>query len=357
MERVITLVDKLAKSHVLSREEFSFLLDNIGEEDSYLYEKAREAALANYGNKIYVRGLMEFSNYCKNDCYYCGIRRSNQKASRYRLSPEQIMECCSIGYGLGFRTFVLQGGEDPWFTDEKIAYLVERMKKQYPDCAVTLSVGEKGYDTYKRWFDAGADRYLLRHETANPCHYASLHPPQMSSEYRKECLHNLKAIGYQTGCGIMAGSPYQTTAHIAEDLEFMHGLQPEMVGIGPFIPHHDTPFKDRPAGTLRQTLLLLAIVRLMLPDVLLPATTALGTIEPDGREQGVMAGANVVMPNLSPMEVRKKYMLYDNKISTGMEAAANIKELKRRMASIGYEVVTDRGDHKKIKEVPALKAS
>ena len=247
MERVITLVDKLAKSHVLSREEFSFLLDNIGEEDSYLYEKAREAALANYGNKIYVRGLMEFSNYCKNDCYYCGIRRSNQKASRYRLSPEQIMECCSIGYGLGFRTFVLQGGEDPWFTDEKIAYLVERMKKQYPDCAVTLSVGEKGYDTYKRWFDAGADRYLLRHETANPCHYASLHPPQMSSEYRKECLHNLKAIGYQTGCGIMAGSPYQTTAHIAEDLEFMHGLQPEMVGIGPFIPHHDTPFKDRPA--------------------------------------------------------------------------------------------------------------
>ena len=346
MERVITLVDKLAKSHVLSREEFSFLLDNIGEEDSYLYEKAREAALANYGNKIYVRGLMEFSNYCKNDCYYCGIRRSNQKASRYRLSPEQIMECCSIGYGLGFRTFVLQGGEDPWFTDEKIAYLVERMKKQYPDCAVTLSVGEKGYDTYKRWFDAGADRYLLRHETANPCHYASLHPPQMSSEYRKECLHNLKAIGYQTGCGI-----------IAEDLEFMHGLQPEMVGIGPFIPHHDTPFKDRPAGTLRQTLLLLAIVRLMLPDVLLPATTALGTIEPDGREQGVMAGANVVMPNLSPMEVRKKYMLYDNKISTGMEAAANIKELKRRMASIGYEVVTDRGDHKKIKEVPALKTS
>ena len=252
---------------------------------------------------------------------------------------------------------MLQGGEDPWFTDEKIAYLVERMKKQYPDCAVTLSVGERGYDTYKRWFDAGADRYLLRHETANPCHYASLHPPQMSSEYRKECLHNLKAIGYQTGCGIMAGSPYQTTAHIAEDLEFMHGLQPEMVGIGPFISHHDTPFKDRPAGTLRQTLLLLAIVRLMLPDVLLPATTALGTIEPDGREQGVMAGANVVMPNLSPMEVRKKYMLYDNKISTGMEAAANIKELKRRMASIGYEVVTDRGDHKKIKEVPALKTS
>lgn len=341
------LIDKLARQHILSRPEFIFLLDHIGPEEKVgLFEKARGAALTSYGNRIFVRGLMEFTNYCKNDCYYCGIRRSNQKCSRYRLTPEQIMDCCHTGYGLGFRTFVLQGGEDPWFTDDKIAYLIERIKSAYPDCAVTLSVGEKGYDTYKRWFDAGADRYLLRHETANPCHYASLHPPGMSSEHRKECLANLKRIGYQTGCGIMVGAPYQTTEHIAEDLEYMYGLQPEMVGIGPFIPHHDTPFKDRPAGTLRQTLLLLAIVRLMLPTVLLPATTALGTIEPDGREQGVLAGANVVMPNLSPLDVRKKYMLYDNKISTGVEAAANIKELKRRMAAIGYEVVTDRGDYK-----------
>lgn len=344
MERVITLVDKLAKSHVLSREEFSFLLDNIGQEDSYLYEKAREAALANYGNKIYVRGLMEFTNYCKNDCYYCGIRRSNQKASRYRLSPEQIMECCSIGYGLGFRTFVLQGGEDPWFTDEKIAYLVERMKKQYPDCAVTLSVGEKGYDTYKRWFDAGADRYLLRHETANPCHYASLHPPQMSSEYRKECLHNLKAIGYQTGCGIMAGSPYQTTAHIAEDLEFMHGLQPEMVGIGPFIPHQATRFAGEKAGSVELTIFLLAVIRILLPRVLLPATTALGTMDERGREKGLLAGANVIMPNLSPEKNRKDYSLYDNKISTGEEAAQSIERLKKRVESVGMYVVTQRGD-------------
>lgn len=350
MGSVRMLVDMLAKHRILSREDFIFLLENLDEDgENYLYEKARETAQAHYGNRIYVRGLMEFTNYCKNDCYYCGIRRGNQNASRYRLTPEQIMECCQLGYQLGFRTFVLQGGEDPWFTDDKIAYLVERIKGEYLDCAVTLSLGERDYASYKRWFDAGADRYLLRHETANPCHYASLHPPQMSSENRKKCLENLKDIGYQTGCGIMVGAPYQTTEHIAEDLEYMYRLNPQMVGIGPFIPHHDTPFRDRPAGTLRQTLVLLAIVRLMLPGVLLPATTALGTIEPNGREQGVLAGANVVMPNLSPLNVRSKYMLYDNKISTGVEAAANINELKKRMEAIGYQVVTDRGDYKQIK--------
>lgn len=350
MGSVRMLVDMLAKHRILSREDFIFLLENLDEDgENYLYEKARETAQAHYGNRIYVRGLMEFTNYCKNDCYYCGIRRGNQNASRYRLTPEQIMECCQLGYQLGFRTFVLQGGEDPWFTDDKIAYLVERIKGEYLDCAITLSLGERDYASYKRWFDAGADRYLLRHETANPCHYASLHPPQMSSENRKKCLENLKDIGYQTGCGIMVGAPYQTTEHIAEDLEYMYRLNPQMVGIGPFIPHHDTPFRDRPAGTLRQTLVLLAIVRLMLPGVLLPATTALGTIEPDGREQGVLAGANVVMPNLSPLDVRSKYMLYDNKISTGVEAAANINELKKRMEAIGYQVVTDRGDYKQIK--------
>lgn len=348
MKRIIELVDMLERHHILARDEFCYLLDHMtGEGETYLFEKARNAALANYGNRIFVRGLIEFTNYCKNDCYYCGIRRSNQNAVRYRLMPEQIMDCCRTGYGLGFRTFVLQGGEDLWFTDDKIAYLVGRIKSTYPDCAVTLSVGEREYASYKLWFDAGADRYLLRHETANPCHYASLHPPQMLPEYRKECLRSLKEIGYQTGCGVMVGAPYQTTEHIAEDLEYIYGLNPEMVGIGPFLPHHDTPFKDRPAGTLSQTLRLLAIVRLMLPRVLLPSTTALGTASPDGREKGVLAGANVVMPNLSPLDVRRKYMLYDNKISTGVEAAANIKELKKRMKAIGYEVVTDRGDYRK----------
>ena len=238
----------------------------------YLKEEAVKVRKQYYGTKVFTRGLIEFTNYCKNNCYYCGIRRDNRNVERYRLSEEEILACCANGEKLGFRTFVLQGGEDPWYTQERIADIVKKIKKAHPDCAITLSVGEKSKEIYKAWKEAGADRYLLRHETANPCHYASLHPPQMSSEHRKECLHNLKAIGYQTGCGIMAGSPYQTTAHIAQDLEFIHGLQPEMVGIGPFIPHHDTPFKDRPAGTLRQTLLLLAIVRLMLPDVLLVAS-------------------------------------------------------------------------------------
>lgn len=344
--RVIELIDKLESDRCLSKDEFICILDTINEEEiSYLFEKARRTALEQYGNRIFVRGLIEFTNFCKNDCYYCGIRRGNRKAVRYRLLPEEIMERCALGYDLGFRTFVLQGGEDPWFTDEKIACLVGRIKREFPDCALTLSVGEREYGAYKLWFDAGADRYLLRHETANVCHYASLHPPDMRAERRQQCLEDLKAIGYQTGCGIMAGSPYQTSEHIAQDLKYIYGLQPEMVGIGPFIPHQDTPFRDRPPGTAEQTLALLAMVRLMLPQALLPATTALGSIREHGREEGVLAGANVVMPNLSPEYVRKKYMLYDNKISRGLEAAEYIKELRERMASIGYEAVTDRGDH------------
>lgn len=348
MKDRIELIDKLEQERILEKEEFCQLLEDLTpEEEAYLHERARATALSIYGNAIYVRGLIEFTNHCKNDCYYCGIRRSNHNISRYRLTPEQVLDCCKTGYGLGFRTFVLQGGEDPGYTDEKIAGLVKAIKSQYPDCAVTLSVGEKGHDTYKLWFDAGADRYLLRHETANAGHYAMLHPAELSLEHRMSCLRDLKEIGFQTGCGMMVGSPYQKTEHIAEDLAFIHELNPHMVGIGPFIPHHDTPFKDKTAGTMLQTLILLSIVRLMLPKVLLPATTALGTIEPKGREQGVLAGANVVMPNLSPLDVRKKYMLYDNKISTGAEAAANIRELKERMSAIGYEVVTDRGDYKR----------
>ena len=354
MEKVRELIDRLESQRILTKEEFCFLIESIEPEDRvYLYERARSQAQAVYGNAIYVRGLIEFTNFCRNDCYYCGIRRGNRQASRYRLTREEILECCKEGYALGFRTFVLQGGEDPWFDDDKIAGLVREIKEAYPDCAVTLSVGEHSYETYKKWFDAGADRYLLRHETANPEHYAKLHPSAMSLAHRMQCLRNLKAIGYQTGCGIMAGSPWQTSENLAEDLLFMRDLEPEMVGIGPFIPHHETPFKDKAPGTLELTLLLLSIVRLMLPRVLLPATTALGTIDPTGREQGVLAGANVVMPNLSPLNVRKKYMLYDNKISTGAEASSNIAELWQRMEAIGYEVAVGRGDYPGSKVIPS----
>lgn len=314
------------------------------EELAYLREKAREVTDKIYGKDVYIRGLIEFTNYCKNNCIYCGIRRDNTNAQRYRLSKEQIMECCETGYELGFRTFVLQGGEDSYFTDEKICDIVSGIKSKFGDCAVTLSIGEKSRESYQAYFDAGADRYLLRHETADAQHYKQLHPPEMSLKNRKRCLFDLKEIGYQVGCGFMVGSPYQSFETLYEDLCFIKELKPHMVGIGPFIPQKDTPFGSEKAGTLDRTLKLLSIIRLMNPHVLLPSTTALGTIHPQGRELGIKAGANVVMPNLSPVEVRDKYKLYDNKICTGDEAAECRHCMSRRMESIGYRVVVARGD-------------
>lgn len=339
------LIDKLHIEQNLSKEEWTGLIaGRTPELSEYLFELARKERHKYYGHDIYVRGLIEFTNYCKNDCFYCGIRKSNPFAHRYRLSKEDILSCCHTGYELGFRTFVLQGGEDGAYTDDAIASIVSSIKECYPDCAVTLSIGEKSYESYKRFFDAGADRYLLRHETADPEHYARLHPHSLSADARKQCLWDLKDIGYQVGTGFMVGSPYQTPEHLAEDMIFIHKLNPHMVGIGPFIPHHDTPFAGETAGTPELTLFMLGLLRLMLPKVLLPATTALGTIDSRGRELGILAGANVVMPNLSPTGVRKDYTLYDNKICTGEEAAECRTCLENRMASIGYQIVTARGD-------------
>lgn len=341
------LISKLEKEHFLTEEEFKVLLeDNSKETTDFLAERATAVKKEIYGTDVYIRGLIEFTNYCKNDCYYCGIRRENDKADRYRLTKEQILDCCEVGYNLGFRTFVLQGGEDGYFTDERIIDIIKAIKAGYPDCALTLSIGEKSYESYKAFYDAGADRYLLRHETADECHYGKIHPKELSLANRKQCLYNLKEIGYQVGCGFMVGSPFQTTENIIEDLKFIKDLKPNMVGIGPFVPHKDTPFKDYAQGSLELTLKLLSIIRLMHPHVLLPATTALGSINPLGREKGILAGANVVMPNLSPRDVRKKYLLYDNKICTGDEAAECIVCMKNRMKSIGHEVVVSRGDYK-----------
>ena len=341
------LIDKLEKEHILAKEEFIQLIDGRTPElAEYLFEKARAIRKQYYGNDVYMRGLIEFTSYCKNDCYYCGLRRSNREAERYRLTKEQILECCAIGYELGFRTFVLQGGEDPAFTDEKIVDIIKAIKASYPDCAVTLSIGEKSHESYQAYFDAGADRYLLRHETANDEHYHKLHPTELSPENRKRCLFDLKKIGFQVGTGFMVGSPYQTTENLAEDLLFIAQLSPEMVGIGPFIPHHETPFADEKGDNGELTLFMLGLLRLMLPSALLPSTTALGTADPLGREKGILAGANVVMPNLSPTDVRKKYLLYDNKICTGDEAAECRFCMQRRMGEIGYDVVVARGDFK-----------
>ena len=345
------LIDKLSKNQILSKNELLSLVKCQDKETlEYLQKTAEKVRQANYGKDIYIRGLIEISSYCKNDCYYCGLRRSNKNADRYRLTKEQILDCCKTGYGLGFRTFVMQGGEDKFFTDDVVCDIVKSIKNLYPDCAVTLSLGERSKESYQAFYNAGADRYLLRHETANSDHYAKLHPADLTLENRKNCLYNLKEIGFQTGCGFMVGSPYQTDENIVEDLLFIKELQPEMVGIGPFISHKDTPFKDMKNGTLEKTLKLLAIIRLMLPKVLLPSTTALGTVHPTGRELGILWGGNVVMPNLSPTDVRKKYMLYDNKISTGDEAAESRYNMEKRMEKIGYKVVEGRGDHSTFKK-------
>lgn len=337
------LIDSLEKNHCLAKEEWTALIAQEAEKE-YLFERARALSKKYYGSKVYTRGLIEFTNYCRNNCYYCGIRRDNTDAERYRLSEEEILDCCREGYALGFRTFVLQGGEDAYFTDERLVSLIRKIKASYGDCALTLSIGEKSKESYQMFFDAGADRYLLRHETADEKHYRKLHPKELSLERRKACLFDLKEIGYQVGCGFMVGSPGQTVECIAEDMLFITELQPQMVGIGPFIPHHETPFAAEAAGSAEKTLYLIGLLRLLKPNLLLPATTALGTMQADGREQGILAGANVVMPNLSPVGVRKKYALYDNKICTGEEAAECRGCLSRRMENIGYRLVTDRGD-------------
>mgnify|MGYP004587286511 FL=1 len=345
-EEIKSTINKVKQSRNISLEQLKLLLEiNDDEGARFMREEAVKVCQKTYGNQVFIRGLIEFTNFCKNDCYYCGIRRSNSQADRYRLTKEQMLDCCASGYELGFRTFVLQGGEDGYFTDDKICDLVSAIKEKYPDCAVTLSIGEKSKESYKRYFDAGADRYLLRHETADEAHYKKLHPEEMSLSHRKQCLWDLKEIGYQVGCGFMVGSPGQTVETLYEDLQFIRELQPHMVGIGPFISQKDTPFADKASGTMEQTLKLLAIIRLIQPHVLLPATTALGTIHPKGRELGILSGANVVMPNLSPVNVREKYKIYDNKICTGDEAAECRYCMENRMKSIGYEVAVSRGDY------------
>ena len=362
------LIDKLAAEGNLSDDEFLYLLKELRlaiapmDERSlilsgkgnrpatdaveYLLYRARQVREAVYGKDVYLRGLIEFTSYCKNNCYYCGLRTGNRKAERYRLSKETILDCTDRGYELGFRTFVLQGGEDPWYTDERICDIVSAIHQRYPDCAITLSIGEKKRESYQAYFDAGADRYLLRHETADEEHYQKLHPADLSPSNRKRCLYDLKEIGYQVGCGMMVGSPQQTMDHILTDIRFMQQLAPHMIGIGPFIPHRDTPFKDQQAGTLKDTILLLALLRLTFPHVLLPATTALGTIHPLGRELGLLAGANVIMPNLSPGNVRGKYLLYNGKICTGEEAAECHRSMEARIESVGYHTAVARGDYR-----------
>ncbi len=340
------LLVQLQKEHSLSPDEYAGL---IRAQTPALQRRAAELADAErrkiYGNTVFVRGLIEIGSICRNDCFYCGIRRSNTGCERYRLTQEQILSCCNEGYALGFRTFVLQSGER-CFSTGFICETVEKIKADFSDCAVTLSLGEYEKNDYRKMFDAGADRYLLRHETADRAHYEKLHPGEMSFANRLRCLYDLKEIGFQVGCGFMVGSPFQSVQTLAEDLKFIEEFQPDMCGIGPFLPHRNTPFKNEAPGTAEQTCYLLSLLRLIQPNLLLPATTALATLDPAGREKGITAGANVIMPNLSPPAVRKKYELYDNKASGGAEAAQSLKQLTEKIKSVGYQIVTDRGDIK-----------
>jgi biotin synthase len=343
---MLELIDKLRSEQILSKDELITLIDNYDNQKlrEYLFKNAREVKKEYYSTDVYIRGIIEFSNYCQQDCYYCGIRKSNHNVKRYRLSNDEIINSCRHGYELGFRTFVLQSGEDPYFDDEKLSEIIKMIKDEFPDCALTLSIGERNKESYQRLYDVGADRYLLRHETANAEHYRQLHPSNMSLEKRIDSLFDLKKIGYQVGCGFMVGSPSQNSACLADDLLFIHQLRPAMVGLGPFIPHQDTKFKDEASGTAELTIFLMALVRLMIPHILLPATTALGSVDPLGREKGIEAGGNVVMPNLSPLNHRRDYLLYDNKICIDDEPSDCRSCINSRIESTGNQIVIDRGD-------------
>lgn len=343
-------IDRFKEEKFFLKSELAQFINDLHHSDKethdYLFATARTVTESIYGTQVFIRGLIEFSNFCHNNCYYCGIRKSNSQVQRYRLTKEEILLCTDSGYDIGFRTFVLQSGEDDFYSAQDIAEIVYAIRERHPDCAVTLSLGEKTRKEYEIFREAGAERYLLRHESADETHYKKLKPPDLKFNNRLRCLKDLKELGFQTGAGFMVGSPFQTELCLAEDLIFLHELQPEMVGIGPFIPHHATPFKDFPKGSVDLTLILISLIRLMLPNALIPATTALGTADPKGREKGLLAGANVSMPNLSPLNVRKQYQLYDNKICTGSEAAECMKCLKRRVEEVGRKVVVSRGDFK-----------
>ncbi len=347
-EKILQLIKKLYIKNDLEDEELLYLLDNINEkEKKYLFSLAKKTRDEVYGNRVYLRGLIEFTNYCNKRCVYCGINASNKNVKRYRLTKHEILDSCIKGKKLGFNTFVLQGGEDKFFTDEIICDIVQSIKLKIPDCAVTLSIGEREFESYKAFKKAGVDRYLLRHETTNSDLYTRLHP-NSKLQNRMECLKDLKDLGFQTGAGFMVGLPGYETKDYVKDLRFLKNLQPEMVGIGPFIPHADTEMKHCKSGDLKTVILILAMVRLLLPKVLLPATTALSTIDSEGRKKGLNAGANVIMPNLTPGIYREDYSLYNEKMITGSESVEELELIKKQLEDYGYICDMSKGDSKMI---------
>lgn len=347
----MSALDKLLQQDILSQEDMLDLLHNRSAYADTIKQAATEKRQAAYSNKVFIRGLIELSSYCKQDCYYCGLRRSNPEAKRYRLSAEVVLDQAKRGYDLGVRTFVLQGGEDPHFTDERLIPLVQRLKQLYPDVAITLSLGERPKESYQKLWDAGADRYLLRHETADEEHYQILHPKPMQFSSRRKALLDLKEIGFQTGAGMMVGSPGQTMDTLAKDLLFLQELKPQMVGIGPFIHAGDTPFANEPDGDVSLTLYLLQLVRLLLPNALIPATTALATKDEAARMEALITSANVVMPNLTPAEKRADYAIYENKRAFALEAIEGLDQLRQLLEDNQLSLDLSRGDYKELNHV------
>ena len=344
MNKLTKLLAQAYTTHRLNSQEVIFILENLTQEsEALLLALALATKREYYGNKVYLRGLIEFSNICRQDCLYCGIRASNSQVKRYRLTPTEILECCDEGYSLGYRTFVLQSGEDLWYTSDILSDLIQKIKRKYPEVAVTLSIGERDIREYYKFYEAGADRFLMRHETASKHLYDKLHPT-MSFANRRACLTALKEIGYQVGAGFMVGLPGQTPADLAADLCYLQELHPDMIGIGPFIPHSQTPLRNASGGSVRDTLVMVALARLLIPDSLIPATTALGTLHPQGRELALKAGANVIMPIITPPSVRKQYQLYENKICIEDTAPACRSCLEQRISDAGFEVDLGRGD-------------
>lgn len=339
------LIEKASTLHRLEREELIALLEDENCNQN-LFEAADSVRKNFVGDEIHLRGLIEFSNICKNNCCYCGLRRDNRKISRYRLENAEILELAAHGAAMGLKTIVLQSGEDAYYGCERLCEIIRGIKRL--NVALTLSIGEKSLEDYQAYHAAGADRFLLRIETTDRTLYER-HDPEMSWEARRQCLTDLRRAGLEVGSGCLVGLPGQTVASLADDILFFKEIEADMIGIGPFIPHPDTPLGDASGGRLETALKVMALTRLLLPDINIPATTAMETLAQDGQIRALKAGANVIMPNITLTDYRRYYELYPGKSATGYTPDESLKKVVAKIESIGRKVALGFGFHEKKK--------
>ena len=339
-QNFFSVLEKAKTSSALTPEDLVTLLSATEEQIPQLMAAADAVRLQTVGNQVHLRGIIEFSSYCSQRCCYCGLRADNKKIQRYRLTPEQILDTARAAVETGYRTLVLQSGEDTLFSEKCIAELTAEIKKM--DVAVTLSCGERSYKTYQLWREAGADRYLIKQETADPALYRCLRPGH-TLQQRLQCQHWLKELGYQVGSGCMIGLPGQTVETLARDLQLMKEMHIDMSGMGPFIPHPETPLRQNHTGSVSMTIKMLATARLFMPWLLLPATTSLASLHPQGRELALRAGASVIMPNVSPEAFRTLYQIYPGKLNTRNSMADYRAEITTLIEKEGRTVALDLG--------------